>query len=89
MDIIAKYLKENSDIRIEIFGHTDNSGEEKANKKLSIGRAKSVSEYLTTKGIDKKRITYNGYGSLKPIATNDTEEGKQQNRRVEFILSNK
>ena len=89
LDLIAEHLKGNTEIRIKIFGHTDNSGEEKTNKKLSIERAKAVSDYLASKGIYKKRITYDGYGSLKPVASNDTEEGKQQNRRVEFILNNK
>ena len=86
LDLIVAYLNQHMDAKIEIVGHTDNSGNGKANRKLSTGRAKSVSEYLSTKGIDKNRITYLGVGSLKPIASNESEEGKQQNRRVEFII---
>ncbi|MES2133330.1 MAG: OmpA family protein [Bacteroidota bacterium] len=87
LNVIVEYLKKNPQTHIEIFGHTDNSGNETANKKLSTGRAKAVASYLISGGIDKDRIKYNGYGSLKPIATNNTEEGKQQNRRVEFIIN--
>lgn len=89
LDLIVKYLKGNPQFQIEIFGHTDNSGDEAKNKKLSTGRAKAVVDYLTTKGIDKTRINYNGYGSANPISTNGTDEGKQQNRRVEFIINKK
>lgn len=74
---------------ITIFGHTDNSGNEKTNKELSIGRAKAVADYLILKGISNARISYTGYGSLNSVATNDSEEGKQQNRRVEFKISQK
>lgn len=89
LDLIAEYLKGKPLFKIEIFGHTDNSGNETKNKTLSTGRAKAVGDYLTSKGIDKTRINYNGYGSSKPIATNGTDEGKQQNRRVEFIINKK
>jgi len=77
----------NSQFKIQINGHTDNSGNERVNKKLSSGRAKAVADYLISKNIDKTRITYTGYGSSKAIVSNDTDEGKQQNRRVEFIMS--
>jgi len=86
---LADYLLINTNTFIQINGHTDNTGNEEENKKLSEARAKAVSEYLILKGIDKKRINYTGYGSVKPIATNDTEEGKQKNRRVEFIINEK
>jgi outer membrane protein OmpA-like peptidoglycan-associated protein len=74
---------------ITIIGNTDNTGNEEKNRILSEARAKAVAEYLTSKNIDKSRIKYTGYGSSKPIASNDTEEGKQQNRRVEFIISSR
>jgi OmpA-OmpF porin, OOP family len=86
LDSLSIYLTKNANVQIEIYGHTDNTGKETKNKKLSYGRAKAVAEYLITNGIDKKRIKFNGYGSSKPIATNETEEGKQLNRRVEFYL---
>lgn len=89
LDILADYLKKNPQVEIKIFGHTDNSGVEKANKKLSTVRAKAVGDYLISRGIEQDRIDYEGCGSSRPVATNDTEEGKQQNRRVEFIMSRK
>ena len=86
---LADYLLINANTFIQISGHTDNTGNEAENKKLSEARAKAVAEYLIIKGIDKKRIKYIGYGSVKPIANNDIEEGKQKNRRVEFIINEK
>jgi outer membrane protein OmpA-like peptidoglycan-associated protein len=89
LDQLAEYLRKNAQSLVEIGGHTDNSGNEKRNKQLSEERAKTVSEYLISKGIAKERISYRGYGSTKPIAPNETEEGKQKNRRVEFIITKK
>lgn len=86
LDLVVKYLKQNHHTLIDIYGHTDNLGSETTNKQLSLGRAKAVADYLILNGIDKSRITYGGCGSLKPIATNETEEGRQQNRRVEFKI---
>lgn len=71
-------------MKIEIGGHTDNVGSLGFNTKLSEDRAKSVVDYLIEKGISKDRLSYKGYAFTEPIATNDTEEGRQQNRRVEF-----
>ncbi|MBK6834900.1 MAG: OmpA family protein [Bacteroidetes bacterium] len=85
LDLLAEYLSKNAELIIEINGHTDNTGNEKKNKRLSNGRAKVVCDYLISKNINKNRLTFTGYGSSKSIASNDTEEGKQQNRRVEFI----
>ena len=89
LDMLAEYLNKNVELIIEINGHTDNTGNEKKNKRLSNGRAKAVCDYLISKKINKNRLTFNGYGSSKSIASNDTEEGKQLNRRVEFILKTK
>lgn len=86
LDLLANYLKKNPEIHIEIIGHTDNSGNEKVNKELSTGRAKAIAGYLLSKEINNRRITIHGYGSTRPLVANDTEEHKQQNRRVEFIL---
>ncbi|MBK7669059.1 MAG: OmpA family protein [Sphingobacteriaceae bacterium] len=86
LDSLAQYLKQELDTKITINGHTDNVGYEIKNQNLSEARAKAVAEYLISKGIDHLRIKYNGFGSKQPIATNDSEEGRQKNRRVEFII---
>lgn len=86
---LANYLKQNPDTKIEIGGHTDNTGTEAHNKQLSAARAKSVADYLIRSGIDKTRILYIGYGSSRPEGTNDTDAGRQKNRRVEFIITKK
>ena len=87
LDKLVQYLNETPNTSITISGHTDKTGNENQNKILSEARAKAVADYLILNGIDKTRISYIGFGSLKPIATNDTEEGKKQNRRVEFIIN--
>jgi outer membrane protein OmpA-like peptidoglycan-associated protein len=74
-----------SQMVIEVRGHTDNAGDEKKNQLLSEERAKAVVDYLVSNKINKKRLFYKGFGSTKPIATNATQEGRQKNRRVEFI----
>ncbi|NLA24516.1 MAG: OmpA family protein [Bacteroidales bacterium] len=75
-------------MRIEIGGHTDSHGSLQYNTKLSNDRAKAVVDYLVEKGISASRLEYKGYAFNEPIATNDTDEGRQQNRRVEFkVLS--
>ena len=71
---------------IEIGGHTDNVGSLDYNTKLSTNRAKSVVEYLIKNGVAKERLSYKGYAYQEPIAPNDTEEGRQKNRRVEFKI---
>lgn len=72
---------------IRIQGHTDNEGDDSYNKTLSAKRAAAVVNFLVKKGIDKDRLSYIGYGEKKPIATNDTEAGRQKNRRVEFVIT--
>ncbi len=86
---IVKYLEKNPSIKVEIIGHTDSVGVGYHNQELSENRAKSVKNYLINNGIDKKRLTSKGLGSSKPIATNETEAGRQENRRVEFLASSK
>lgn len=86
LNIVAAYLKADQKLKIEIYGHTDNAGDEKKNKELSFNRAKAVADYLILRGVKISNISYEGFGSLKPIETNDTEEGRKSNRRVEFIL---
>jgi outer membrane protein OmpA-like peptidoglycan-associated protein len=69
--------------RVEISGHTDNVGNAKANKTLSEKRAEACRNYIVSKGIDKKRLDAIGFGDEHPIAPNDTDEGRQKNRRIE------
>ena len=76
-------------LKIEISGHTDSKGADDYNKALSNSRAKAVVDYLVTKGIAAKRLTSVGYGEEQPIATNDTDEGRQLNRRTEFKVLSK
>ena len=86
IDRLVGYMNENEGMEIELSGHTDNVGSKDANLKLSDDRAKAVTEYIVSKGIDAKRIKALGYGETKPVGTNDTDEGKQLNRRVEFTI---
>jgi outer membrane protein OmpA-like peptidoglycan-associated protein len=75
-------------MKIEISGHTDSKGANDYNLKLSDNRAKAVVDYLIKAGIPASRLVYKGYGEEQPIATNETDEGRQLNRRTEFkILS--
>jgi OmpA-OmpF porin, OOP family len=71
---------------VEVAGHTDSIGTEEYNQGLSERRAESVRAYLESKGISATRLTARGYGELQPIASNDTEEGRAQNRRSEMIV---
>ncbi len=84
LDKLNALLKENAEMKIEIGGHTDNQGNAAANQTLSANRALAVRDYLVQNGVSSARLTYKGYGQTKPIASNDTEEGRQQNRRTEF-----
>lgn len=83
-----KYLNENSQIKIEIHGYTDNSGPKDFNKKLSQERADAVKLWFVQNGIDALRITAFGYGDSNPIADNNTEEGRLKNRRIEIVKIN-
>ncbi len=82
-------LRENQDMEIRIEGHTDVVGREAYNAKLSEKRAKAVVDYLVAKGIDKSRIYFEGYGESLPVASNETNEGRSINRRVEFLILKK
>jgi OmpA-OmpF porin, OOP family len=83
---VAGVLLENPAINIEIQGHTDNVGPEESNKTISEWRAGEVREYLIHKGVAPERLTRVGYGSSRPIADNETEEGRKQNRRINFLV---
>jgi outer membrane protein OmpA-like peptidoglycan-associated protein len=84
---VLAVLKQNPSMKIEISGHTDNKGSAAYNLKLSEARAKSVVDFLVSAGIDKNRLTYTGLGFSEPVASNDTEEGRQLNRRIEFKIT--
>lgn len=83
---LYEMLTAHPDYRIVVVGHTDNIGSDRSNQRLSEGRAKSVRDDLIRRGIDPERIETEGRGESQPITTNDTDEGRAQNRRVEFIL---
>ncbi len=84
---LVEVLNDNPKLSIEIGGHTDNTGNAADNIKLSGNRAKSVVDYLVSKGIAAARLTWKGYGATKPIADNSKEEGKAKNRRTEFKVT--
>ena len=87
LDEVAQVLKEHPEItKIEVQGHTDDVGKDSYNKRLSSGRAKSVRKYLIRAGVARSRLTAKGYGEDQPIDTNETDEGRSRNRRVEFII---
>ena len=73
-------------MKIKILGHTDDVGSDTDNQRLSEQRAKSVFDKLVTKGISPQRMQYEGKGESEPIATNDTPDGRRQNRRTEFFI---
>lgn len=86
LDKLAEYLHSKPTLKVTITGHTDNVGKKEDNLLLSQNRAQSVLNYLTAKNIDKSRLYSEGKGDAEPIASNDTEEGKQLNRRVEVVF---
>lgn len=83
---LAQWLKSNEAYRIEISGHTDNVGNPTSNQKLSEERALAVVEYLIKQGIEPSRLQHRGYGDTQPITSNDTEAGRQLNRRTAFKI---
>ena len=83
LESVVEYMTHKKKSRIEISGHTDNVGKKKANKTLSEKRARAVRDYLISKGIDGGRIEAVGFGDERPIASNDSPEGRQKNRRIE------
>ncbi len=89
LGILIKLLTDNPSIRIEVSGHTDNVGSAAVNKRISEQRAKAVVDFLKERGIEPSRLTFKGYGFDEPVADNDTEEGRQLNRRTEFEVIEK
>ncbi len=89
LDQVFRFLENNPGMKLEISGHTDNTGSLRINQKLSRERAKAVVEYLLGRGIPEGMLVFEGYADTQPVATNDTREGRERNRRVEFkVLSN-
>ena len=86
LDKIAAFLIQNPEITLEIIGHTDNLGPEPVNQKVSAERAAIVMNYLASRGVDPSRLRSKGMGSLDPIESNDTQLGRQANRRIEFLV---
>jgi outer membrane protein OmpA-like peptidoglycan-associated protein len=83
---LLQLLQINQRMMIEIRGHTDNVGSDSDNQQLSEKRAQSVYHYLVAAGVTKERLLYIGFGESVPIADNDTEDGRQRNRRTEFVI---
>jgi outer membrane protein OmpA-like peptidoglycan-associated protein len=86
LDAIATFLQNNPERNLMIEGHTDSTGSEEGNLTLSQNRAEAVRTYFTENGIAAERIETQGYGAASPVASNDTSEGRRQNRRVEILL---
>ncbi len=89
MQRLFNYLKVNNSSQISIKGHTDSMGSEIYNHSLSRKRAEAVANYLEHLGLSQERISWSGLGGTKPIASNSSEAGRQQNRRVEFVITKK
>ena len=89
VESFSEFLIENPNIHIEIQGHTDDVGSAEYNKELSDRRAETVYDFLISKGISAARMTYKGYGESKPVADNNTEAGRQKNRRTVFVITKK
>lgn len=86
LDMIAQVLTSDEHLKLMIFAHTDNVGADEYNLDLSQRRAKSVSDYLASKGVHPPSMRHRGFGAAKPIADNATDEGRAKNRRVEFYV---
>lgn len=88
LDAVAKILLSTTAItKLTIEGHTDRTGDPAGNQPLSEERALAVKKYLESKGVDPARLESRGFGSSQPVDTNDTEEGRAKNRRVEFKVT--
>ena len=86
LDNLTNILKSNSNVNVELAGHTDSQGDDDSNLTLSQNRAQNVMDYLTNKGLDNSRLKYTGYGETSPIGDNGTEEGRELNRRTELRI---
>jgi len=89
LDALIKYMLENPSFKASVEGHTDNRGDAKVNLALSTDRAYSVMAYLQENGIKANRLKFKGWGSVKPIESNNTEQGRAENRRIEIVVLSK
>ncbi len=87
LDRLARVLIDHPEIRMNIIGYTDNLGVESTNEKISADRAAAVLDYLVSRGVEAGRLQSSGMGSKNPIAPNDTQLGRQANRRIEFLVT--
>ncbi|MCX6292287.1 MAG: OmpA family protein [Bacteroidetes bacterium] len=87
LENFVEFLNENPDMHVDINGHTDNVGDHLSNMALSTNRARTVYDFLLSKRINKSRLSFKGFGETKPVASNDTEEGKAKNRRTVFVVT--
>jgi len=86
LDQFAQGLRDNPHTEVRIVGHTDSTGSDAVNDPLSVDRAASTRSYLAARGVDPARIRIEGHGSHQPVASNDTAQGRAQNRRVEIYV---
>jgi OOP family OmpA-OmpF porin len=89
LEAVVEFLNNQGEVQVDVFGHTDAQGKDSYNQALSEGRAKSVMEYLVSRGVSASRLSSKGFGETQPIATNETVEGRAQNRRVELLIRTK
>jgi outer membrane protein OmpA-like peptidoglycan-associated protein len=87
LDDVGRVLQQYPDTRVNVAGHTDSTGDAGYNQRLSERRADAVGTYLTRSGVSTGRLSMRGYGEEQPVASNDTEQGRAQNRRVEITLT--
>lgn len=86
LNVLSDVLQRYPRTSVDLNGFTDNTGTKAINDKLSIDRANSVKSYLQAKGVKERRMLTNGFGETNPVASNETDAGRQQNRRVEFVI---
>ena len=89
LEAVVEFLANQEGVTVDVFGHTDSQGKDSYNQTLSEGRAKAVMDYLVSRGISSARLSSKGFGETQPIASNETAEGRAQNRRVELLLRTK
>lgn len=89
LEAVVEFLANQQEVQVDVFGHTDAQGKDSYNQTLSEGRAKAVLTYLVSRGIDARRLSSKGFGETQPIASNETADGRAQNRRVELLLRTK
>ena len=89
LEVVVEFLRNQLEVEVHVFGHTDSQGKDAYNQTLSEGRATAVMDYLVSRGVGSSRLTSKGFGETQPISTNETAEGRAQNRRVELLLRTK